>query len=62
MSDEEQAPDPKLIQQIDQMSVEDLKDRISDLKAEIALCEAAILKKGDAKSAADAMLSFGSKD
>ena len=62
MHDEEQAPDPKLLRDLDELSVEDLTDRIAELKAEIALCEAAIAKKGDAKSAADAMFSFGKKD
>ncbi len=61
MHDEEQGPDPKLLHDLEDMSVEDLRDRITELKAEIALCEAAIEKKGDAKSAADAMFSFGNK-
>lgn len=62
MHDEEQAPDPKLLRALEDMSVEELNDRIAALKAEISLCEAAIDKKGDAKSAADAMFSFGKKD
>lgn len=44
---------------LDLLSVEDLKARIEDLRQEIAACEAAISRKGNAKSAADAMFNFG---
>ncbi len=50
---------PKL--DLDLLSVEDLQERIEALKDEIAACEAAIVKKGSAKSAADAMFNFGTK-
>ncbi len=43
------------------MSVEDLQERIAQLKIEIAECEAEIVKKGNAKSAADAMFRVGDK-
>ncbi len=45
---------------LDNLSVEDLKDRIEMLKAEILACEAAISRKGSAKSAADAMFNLDS--
>lgn len=61
MDEEVQHPNPEKQRDIDLMSVEDLQERIAELKAEIALCEAAIEKKGSAKSAADAMFSFGNK-
>ena len=61
MDEEVQHPNPEKQRDIDLMSVEDLQERIVELKAEIALCEAAIEKKGSAKSAADAMFSFGNK-
>ncbi|HBH90902.1 DUF1192 domain-containing protein [Ponticaulis sp.] len=61
MSDQEQAPDPKLLRDLEDMSVEDLQERIAQLKIEIAECEAEIVKKGNAKSAADAMFRFGDK-
>lgn len=51
---------PKL--DLDNLSVEDLKERIESLRAEITACEAAIAKKGSAKSAADAMFSFNDKN
>ena len=44
MHDEEQGPDPKLLRDLDDMSVDDLRDRITELKAEIAL-----MKKVDHK-------------
>ena len=51
---------PKL--DLDLLSVEELEARISSLTAEIEACKAAIARKGDAKSAADAMFSLGGKD
>lgn len=61
MDEDIKQPDPKRQHDIDLMSVEDLQERISELKVEIAMCEAAIAKKGSAKSAADAMFNFGNK-
>lgn len=62
MDEDIKQPDPKRQRDIDLMSVDELQERIADLKEEIAMCEAAIAKKGSAKSAADAMFSFGKKD
>ncbi|MFC6197459.1 DUF1192 family protein [Ponticaulis profundi] len=44
---------------LDLLSVDELKERIEALKAEITACEKAIENKGDAKSAADAMFNLG---
>ena len=62
MGEDTQQPDPKLLKDIDMMSVEDLHARIAELHLEIKMCEAAIARKGDAKSTADAMFSLGKKD
>lgn len=54
MTDEE----PILVtrpQTLDEMSLEDLAERITDLKAAIEACEAAIERKKQQKSAADAL-------
>ena len=61
MDEEIQHPNPKRQRDIDLMSVEELQDRIAELKAEIVMCETAIAKKGSAKSAADAMFNFDNK-
>jgi uncharacterized small protein (DUF1192 family) len=39
---------------LDDMSIQDLKDRIEELKADIAACEAMIVKKEATRKAADA--------
>lgn len=44
---------------LDLWSVEDLRDRIAALEAEIARSRAAIEKKAQRKSAADALFNFG---
>ena len=62
MEDEAQQPDRKLVQDLDLLSVDDLHERIAALHLEIKLCEAAIARKGSAKSAADALFSFGKND
>lgn len=46
------APQPR---PLDRLSVEELQQRIKDLKAEIAACEAELEKKQAHKSAADAL-------
>lgn len=54
MNDEE----PILVtrpQTLDEMSIEELEARISDLKSAISACEAAIERKKAQKSAADAL-------
>ncbi|MAT33595.1 MAG: hypothetical protein CMK06_00375 [Ponticaulis sp.] len=61
MDEEVQHPNPQKQRDIDLMSVDELQERINELKAEIELCEAAINRKGSAKSAADAMFSFNNK-
>lgn len=45
---------------LDQMSVADLEVRITNLKAEIAACEAEIERKKAQKRAADALFGGGS--
>ena len=45
---------------LDRLSVDELQQRISDLKDEIAACEAELEKKQAHKSAADAL--FGGSD
>lgn len=44
---------------LDEMSVDELKEKIEALKAEILLCEAEMKKKQDHKAASDAL--FGGK-
>ena len=39
---------------LDDMSIQDLKDRIEEMKAEISACEAMIVKKEATRKAADA--------
>ncbi|WP_083911045.1 DUF1192 domain-containing protein [Henriciella marina] len=51
MFEEEQASNPKL--DLERLSVDELKERIEVLKADIAACEAEIEKKQAHKSAAD---------
>lgn len=40
---------------LDEMSVDELKERIEALKAEITLCEAEMKKKQDHRTASDAL-------
>ena len=47
-------------QLLDELSIEELEDRIAGLKAAIAACEAEIDKKRQQKTAADAL--FGGKN
>ena len=56
----EDEPIPKKKLDLERLSVEDLKERIEDLKAEIAACEAELNKKQSHKSAADPL--FGGSD
>lgn len=58
MFEDEPVPEKKL--DLERLSVEDLKERIETLKAEILACEAELDKKQSHKSAADAL--FGGKD
>lgn len=55
----EQEPEPEKKIDLERLSVEDLKERIDALKAEIAACEAELQKKQSHKSAADAL--FGGR-
>ncbi|MEL6857505.1 MAG: DUF1192 domain-containing protein [Pseudomonadota bacterium] len=56
----EQEPEPEKKIDLERLSVEDLKERIDELKAEIAACEAELQKKQSHKSAADALFGGGS--
>ncbi|MEL7032325.1 MAG: DUF1192 domain-containing protein [Pseudomonadota bacterium] len=58
MFEDEPAPEKKL--DLERFSVEELHERIEELKAEIAACEAELQKKQSHKSAADAL--FGGRD
>lgn len=58
MFEEEQVPEKPL--DLERLSVEDLRERIDALKAEIAVCEAELAKKDAHKSAADALFGGGS--
>ncbi len=44
---------------VDRLSIDDLKSRIIALTQEIADCEAAIARKQNTRSDADALFSFG---
>lgn len=57
---EENEPAPAKPLDLERLSVDDLKERIVSLKAEIAACEAELEKKASHKSAADAL--FGGKN
>lgn len=59
MLNEEPAPAPKPLD-LERLSVDELKQRIEDLKVEIEACEAELLKKSAHKSAADAL--FGGEN
>jgi uncharacterized small protein (DUF1192 family) len=50
----EDEPAPKKKRLLDEMSINELKERITALREEIGLCEAAITKKEATKLAADA--------
>lgn len=56
----EDEPVPEKVIDLERLSVEDLQERIAELKAEILACEAELNKKQSHKSAADAL--FGSGD
>lgn len=56
----EEAPRPKIDRPLEEMSVEEITQRIEDLKADIAACEAELQKKQSHMSAADQL--FGSGD
>ncbi len=57
MFEEEPIPEKKL--DLERLSVEELKERIETLKAEILACEAELDKKQSHKSAADALFGGG---
>ncbi|MEM7491834.1 MAG: DUF1192 domain-containing protein [Pseudomonadota bacterium] len=59
MLNEEPAPAPKPLD-LERLSVDELKQRIEDLKVEIEACEAELSKKSAHKSAADAL--FGGEN
>ena len=54
MFEENEIPAPGPVD-LERLSVEDLEERIAQLKAEIADCEAELEKKRSHKSAADAL-------
>ncbi|MEO1189287.1 MAG: DUF1192 domain-containing protein [Pseudomonadota bacterium] len=55
----EEEPTPEKKQDLERFSVEELHERIEELKAEIAACEAELRKKQSHKSAADALFGGG---
>ncbi|MEM7638228.1 MAG: DUF1192 family protein [Pseudomonadota bacterium] len=57
MFEDEPTPEKKL--DLERFSVEELLERIEELKAEIAACEAELQKKQSHKSAADALFGGG---
>jgi uncharacterized small protein (DUF1192 family) len=50
----DEEPVKKAKRMVDEMSIDDLRERIVELKQEIALCEAAITRKEASRHAADA--------
>lgn len=58
MFEDDPIPEKKL--DLERLSVEELQERIDDLKAEITACEVQLNKKQSHKSAADAL--FGDSD
>ncbi|MEM7327974.1 MAG: DUF1192 family protein [Pseudomonadota bacterium] len=57
MFEDEPTPEKKL--DLERFSVEELLERIEELNAEIAACEAELQKKQSHKSAADALFGGG---
>ena len=57
MFEDEPKPEKKL--DLERLSVEELEQRIEDLKAEIVACETELNKKQSHKSAADALFGGG---
>ena len=57
MFEDEPIPEKKL--DLERLSVEELQERIEQLKAEIAACEAELNKKQSHKSAADELFGRG---
>lgn len=57
MFEDEPTPEKKL--DLERLSVEELEQRILDLKAEIVACETELNKKQSHKSAADALFGGG---
>lgn len=57
MFEDDPIPEKKL--DLERLSVEELQERIEELKAEIAACEAQLNKKQSHKSAADALFGGG---
>ncbi len=57
MFEDEPTPEKKL--DLERLSVEELEQRIEDLKAEIVACETELNKKQSHKSAADALFGGG---
>ena len=58
MFEDEPTPEKKL--DLERLSVEELQERLEELKAEIVACETELKKKQSHKSAADAL--FGGSD
>lgn len=57
MFEDDPIPEKKL--DLERLSVEELQERIEDLKADIAACEEQLSKKQSHKSAADALFGGG---
>lgn len=50
----DEEPTPKKKRALDDMSIAELRERIEELRQDIAACEAAIVKKEASRKAADA--------
>lgn len=55
----EEPPKPKPERKLDEMSVEEIRQRIEDLKGEIEACEAELERKQSHMSAADKLFGDG---
>jgi uncharacterized small protein (DUF1192 family) len=55
--EDEFLPKPKAAKKLDEMGVQEIKDRIALLEAEIEACKAMLHRKGSDRAAADALFS-----
>jgi uncharacterized small protein (DUF1192 family) len=55
--EDESLPKPKAAKKLEDMGVEEIKERIALLEAEIEACKAMLQRKGSDRAAADALFS-----